>query len=199
MRFRGLSAILIGCFLSGFVLAFLYFYWLPGIELGLPPEGSGFDGNGGASDYLTRERQQAGSAGIDQVTLSEDASIVFHTEYLDRSVSRTEVAPVDVAGLSMEEFHSLYPNWAISSFTADSVDLVKIVDDLSPELSSYLTIGIHGDQVAIFRGKPPFLKLWKTFDIYISSMMPRDIEALQNGIVVKSEAEAWTYLEGLGE
>ncbi|MBM7623205.1 BofC C-terminal domain-containing protein [Sporohalobacter salinus] len=93
-----------------------------------------------------------------------------------------------------------YSQWKLVKKNKQKIILERRVDKVCPEHKEGLYLGIKGGIVAIFYGTPDEDKriLKRKTNISIDLLPSREIKKLKEGIIVDSQKELLTILEGLG-
>ncbi|MDU2066356.1 MAG: BofC C-terminal domain-containing protein [Sporomusaceae bacterium] len=128
---------------------------------------------------------------------TEITQTIHYTKCGDEEVFRTTPTE-NLLGMNYEQIAKMYPNWTIEQFDSDKIMLSLTVDSYCREHANNMFIGLNGEYVAVFYGKPGDKAIVKeTTKIAASSLMPQDVAELQQGIVVQTREELMRTLEGL--
>lgn len=101
-------------------------------------------------------------------------------------------------GLTYREFQQQYPAWNIEQFSPAQVVMSYREDAYCEAHRQNLFVGIYGERVAVFYGKPgekPILK--EVTDISLAALHPQAAEEIRRGIAVHSKEELLRVLEAL--
>lgn len=145
-----------------------------------------------------RERQVVKTD--NSIKIKPDAKIlqtVFYAKCKDQEKSEAPPKAAEV-GLDYTSFQALYPLWNIESFGADQIIMSLSKDDVCAEHAKNRFIGVQGDYIAVFYGKPgekPALK--ELTGIAAQSLHPQALEEVKQGIAFGSNEEMLQILEGL--
>jgi len=106
--------------------------------------------------------------------------------------------PESFVGLTARELASLTRDWEIKGLEPGrGLTLYREVNDLSPEDKKVMHLGIKGEKVAIYYGETGDNYLKQITDINVSDLPYSEQKALEEGIVVYSQEELLSLLEGL--
>lgn len=153
-----------------------------------------FVGNEGA----TQEQQV--SKVDNTIKIMPNTNIVqttFYTKCKDQEVLTLEVNENEI-GMNYQEFQMSYPKWNIESFGLKQITMSSQDDAYCKEHLGHQFIGIQGNYVAVFYGKPgekPELK--EITQIATKNLQPQAADEIRQGIVFQSKEEMLKILEGL--
>lgn len=123
---------------------------------------------------------------------------VFYEKCQEEEIRELTVK-TDEIGLNYTEFQALYPKWNIEIFNVAQIKMSLLENGCCEEHQKYKFIGIQGDYVAVFYGKPedsnPILK--ELTQIKAKTVNPQALDEVKKGIVFQSNAEMLRILEGL--
>lgn len=142
---------------------------------------------------------QAGSQG-GKIRITASTEMVQTIKYLkcgDQEVFHIK-PPDNLVGMNFDQLSKVYPDWSIEKFDTDTIEMSLTVDSFCREHANYMFIGLSGDHVTVFYGKPgPKAIIKETTQIDVGSLMPQDVAELKQGITVESREELMRTLEGL--
>lgn len=92
-----------------------------------------------------------------------------------------------------------YPQWSLAKKGKERIILKRRVDKICPDHKEEMYLGIKEGTVAIFYGTPDDEKkiLKRKTNISIDLLPAAEVESLKEGIIVESQKELLTLLEGL--
>lgn len=103
------------------------------------------------------------------------------------------------AGLNYTQFQALYPGWNIEIFNPEQIKMSLLDSGCCKEHQKHKFIGIQGDYVAVFYGKPedgkPILK--ELTQIKVKAVNAQALDEVKKGIIFQSNEEMLRILEGL--
>ncbi len=153
-----------------------------------------------------REVNKNGSFRLDFLHLSADKPISSSTPlilqtYYDGSkkmVQWVTSMPSAFIGLSTEDLTSISKQWEVQQYNPGrALILYRNVGDLAPEDKNTMHLGIKDGKIAIFYGKSGDEFLKQKTDINIGDLPFDERLRLEEGIIVNSQEELLTILEGL--
>lgn len=122
---------------------------------------------------------------------------IFYEKCQENEVFALAVKPNEV-GLNYTQFQALYPKWNIEIFNEEQIKMSLLDSGCCTAHRQNKFIGVQGDYVAIFYGKPddhPVLK--ELTQIKIATIHPQALDEVKRGIVFQSNEEMLRILEGL--
>ncbi|CQR73998.1 hypothetical protein SOV_21170 [Sporomusa ovata DSM 2662] len=135
-----------------------------------------------------------------KIKISADTDLVqkiTYTKCKDQEVFRTK-PPDNLVGLTFNQVQQIYSGWTIEKFDTKEVEMTLTVDSFCREHSNNMFIGIKNDYVTVFYGVPgPKAIVKEVTKIPVSSLMPQDVQELQQGLIVQSKEELLRTLEGM--
>lgn len=111
----------------------------------------------------------------------------------------TELHPVEpLVGLPLAQLQKVYPGWQVERFDAEQIVMQLQVDGYCQEHANHFFIGIKDGYVAVYYGRPdkrPILK--EITKIKVDTLLPGDVQELEQGMVFESKEELLRTLEGM--
>lgn len=103
----------------------------------------------------------------------------------------------DEINLNEEQFQQKYKDWKITSFEPEKVVLKKILNTYCPD---HFIIGVKGEKIVVYKYNIDGQKiLIDETDVQITTLTPEDQEIIRSGIVVDTEDELQSILEGFSD
>lgn len=131
-------------------------------------------------------------------TITSSTPLVLQTYYDNSKLERVTSMPSSFVGLTVEQLSSVLEEWKIKQYRPDKVLVMyRTISGLSPEEKKFQHLGIKDGKVAIFYGKKGKDCLKQLTNIKVADLSTREKNALKEGILVSSEEELLTILEGL--
>lgn len=135
------------------------------------------------------------------VRIEEGASLAVY--YSCGTCPKQESIPSgQVTGLTRQELEELFPHMEILLHSRNRVELLD-PRDLCPQMKEHMTLILEDEGLMLRYGKPGHLgPRHPLADSLVSLDMPplshADRQQLLRGIVLESEEEIWSLIEGLG-
>ncbi|NMB24350.1 MAG: hypothetical protein GX986_02345 [Firmicutes bacterium] len=166
----------------------------PGTEqdLGTSHEIDGLLGNGDLDEVSQEsELRLLSEADLVEAVISESGQVV---------TTSTSTLPNNLAGRTLDEVRSIHPDWRVIGFAPERLT-IRIPETQMENLYGHLVfLGISGNKVAIFRGKPGiYQQLVRVTTIPISGLPDFEVTNLERGIPYNGEEELSVLLESFRE
>lgn len=131
--------------------------------------------------------------------INKTTPVIIQTYYKKSNKLKQDVIsmPESFVGLSIQEFRSIAKGWEIKEYSPGKIMILyKSLEKLAPEDREKMHLGIKNGRVAIFYGESGNDHLKKITEIKVEDLSYQEQEDLKSGIVVNSEEELLSILDG---
>lgn len=132
--------------------------------------------------------------------IQANTPLVLQTYYQGSEELKQNITtvPNDFIGLTFNELSQIAGEWQVKTYKpGKGLVLYRSLDQLSPDDKKNMHLGIKNGRVAIFYGESGDKFLKKLTEIKVDDLPYSEKMNLEKGIVVKSQEELLSILEGL--